>query len=428
MRFNSLHEWLDWQLVLHDKVIELGLERVAAVAGRLGIAKIANQVIIVAGTNGKGSTVALYETWLKAAGFSVASYTSPHLLKYNERIKLDLLPVADELLCAAFEAVDQARAGTSLTYFEFGTLAALWLVQQNQPDFAILEVGLGGRLDAVNIIDADLVHLTSIGIDHQKWLGDTRELIGYEKAGVLRAKIPVVCNDVEPPGSVLKEIERLGCHSLQYQRDFSLHATDRVGWFEWRSASASFRVRPPLPGLHQGQNLAGVIAGLSLLLPLQKYRAQDISAFFSGTELAGRFQRLAVASDAEIYLDVGHNPDAARVLAENLASLKQSGRRVVVLLGMLGDKESAKFVAALAEVVDEWWLLTLECDRGLAAEQLEHRISAQVRVQHKFAEAGAALDHALSSLSNQDIMLVTGSFVTVELVLRANLKSVAKMS
>jgi len=209
MRFDSLNQWLDWQLRLHVKAIDLGLDRVSEVAGRLHIKSIAGKVIIVAGTNGKGSTVACYENWLSSAGFSVASYTSPHLLHYNERIKLDTLPVDDEPLCKAFAAVESARQNTALTYFEFGTLAALWLIQKHQPDYAILEVGLGGRLDAVNIIDPDLVHLTSISVDHQNWLGDSREKIGFEKAGVLRSRVPVVCNDVQPPQSVLDEIDRL---------------------------------------------------------------------------------------------------------------------------------------------------------------------------------------------------------------------------
>ncbi|MFV2032828.1 MAG: folylpolyglutamate synthase/dihydrofolate synthase family protein, partial [Gammaproteobacteria bacterium] len=184
MRFDTLGEWLDWQLSLHDKTIELGLDRAAAVASELGIESIAGKVITVAGTNGKGSTVACYENWLHRAGFTVGSYTSPHLLHYNERIKLNTHSVSDDLICKAFEVIDTARRGVTLTYFEFGTLAALWIIDQQQPDYALLEVGLGGRLDAVNIIDADMVHLTSIGIDHQGWLGNSRDKIGYEKAGV----------------------------------------------------------------------------------------------------------------------------------------------------------------------------------------------------------------------------------------------------
>lgn len=417
MRFKTLDEWLDWQLLLHFKSIDLGLERVSAVAARLGINKIANRVITVAGTNGKGSTVACYETWLHNAGFRVASYTSPHLLQYNERIKINREMASDELICEAFEAIDQARGDTALTYFEFGTLAALWLMQQTQPDFAILEVGLGGRLDAVNIIDADLVHLTSIGIDHQSWLGDTREKIGYEKAGVLREGIPVVCNDPEPPQSVLNEINRLHCRSLQYKRDFSMLREDS-GCYLWQGLDLKFRVSPVLPGTHQVQNLAGVVAGLNLLLDKDQINPININQNFQGTELIGRFQQVETALAARIYIDVGHNHDAAKVLAENLSILKPDAGRLVVLLGMLDDKESLNFVDELKTVVNDWWLLTLDCDRGLKAEQLQQRIATSVKVDACFESVEHSIVHGLSSLTNQDIMLVTGSFVTVELFLR----------
>jgi dihydrofolate synthase/folylpolyglutamate synthase len=419
MRFDSLNQWLDWQLRLHVKAIDLGLDRVSEVADRLDIGTIANRVIIVAGTNGKGSTVACYENWLASAGFSVASYTSPHLLSYNERIKLDTRPVSDETLCEAFEAVEVARQDTALTYFEFGTLAALWLIQKHQPDYAVLEVGLGGRLDAVNIIDADLVHLTSIGIDHQSWLGDSREKIGFEKAGVLRRHTPVVCNDAYPPQSVIDEIDRLGCPSLQFQKDFFIHETQVADHFQWLGCDLQFSLIPPLPGKHQLQNLAGVVAGLSLLLPLKNYPPQSVASYFKGTRLAGRFQCLQTVLAANTYIDVGHNVDAARAIAENLVTLKPPAGRVVVLLGMLEDKQSEAYVSEFEHVVDGWWLLSLDCDRGLTADQLEQRVRSVVSVDKKFESADTAIDHALSSLSNQDIMLVTGSFATVEFFLRA---------
>ena len=418
MRFKTLDEWLDWQLHLHNQSIDLGLERVSEVADRLQIGAIATKVITVAGTNGKGSTVAYYETWLNRAGFSVASYTSPHLLRYNERIKLDLTMVTDDSLCEAFDAVDQARQNTSLTYFEFGTLAALWLIQKHAPDYAILEVGLGGRLDAVNIIDADLVHLTSIGIDHQGWLGDSREKIGYEKAGVLRAGVPVVCNDKQPPQSVLAEIERLGCRCLQFQRDFSIKASNQDGKYDWSGSGLNFRLTPPLGGTHQLQNLAGVVAGLGLLLPLGQYDSSLVAQNFDATELAGRFQRLQTAIEADVYIDVGHNPDAAKALAINLQALKRPSGRIVVLLGMLEDKETAKFVSEFNTVVDDWWLLSLNCDRGLSSDAMEERLDT-VNIECKFSSVDMAINHALSSLSNQDIILVTGSFVTVEIFLQA---------
>jgi len=418
MRFDTLDQWLDWQMVLHDKAIELGLDRVSEVGERLGLDKIAGRVITVAGTNGKGSSVAAYETWLSQAGFSVVSYTSPHLLTYNERIKRDLKPVSDAELCAAFEAVEAARQTTALTFFEFGTLAALFLFQQWQPDYAILEVGLGGRLDAVNIIDADLVHLTPIGLDHQSWLGDDREQIGFEKAGVLRAGIPVVLNDANPPQSVIAEIDRLDCKCLQLGRDYQVTPLDD-NQFIWRNQDMEIRLDKVLPGAHQAQNLAGVVAGLSQLMPLTEFSPDQLRDYFHGICLAGRLQLLPCRLACQLYVDVGHNQDAARVLATNLDVMKQPRGRVVVLLGMLADKQPDLFVEGLKQVVDDWWLLTLDCDRGLDAQQLASRIESQVKAEKLFDNVTDALDHALSSLSNQDIMLVTGSFVTVELLLRA---------
>ncbi len=418
MRFDSLDHWLDWQMVLHDKAIDLGLDRVSKVGDRLGLDRIARQVIIVAGTNGKGSSVAAYETWLSRAGFSVVSYTSPHLLAYNERIKRDLKPVSDADLCAAFEAVESARQTTPLTFFEFGTLAALFLFQQWQPDFAILEVGLGGRLDAVNIIAADLVHLTPIGLDHQSWLGEDREQIGREKAGVLRAGIPVVLNDANPPQSVVTEVDRLGCKCLQLGRDYHATALDDQQ-FLWHDQDMELQLERVLPGTHQILNLAGVVAGLSQLMALTEYSPKQMRDNFRGTFLPGRLQLLPSRLACQLYVDVGHNEDAAGVLASNLDAMKQTGGRVVVLLGMFADKQPDLFVEKLGQVVDDWWLLTLGCDRGLTAPGLASRIGVRAKTAQLFDNVTDALDHALSSLGNQDIMLVTGSFVTVELLLHA---------
>jgi dihydrofolate synthase/folylpolyglutamate synthase len=418
MRASTLDQWLDWQTVLHDKSIDLGLERVREVADRLGIEKIAGRVITVAGTNGKGSSVAAYENWLRKAGYTVASYTSPHLLVYNERIKHNLQAIDDAELCEAFAAVEAARADTALTYFEYGTLAALYCMQCWQPDYAILEVGLGGRLDAVNIVDADLVHLTPIGLDHQAWLGDDRESIGFEKAGVLRHGVAVVLNDPDPPQSVLAEIARLDCRCLQAGRDYQVVPQDD-NRFLWRNESLELRLENVISGIHQIQNLAGVVAGLSLLLPLAEYSPQQLQDGFRGTQIAGRLQLLECPLACPLYADVGHNQDAARALARNLEMLKQDGGRTVVLLGMLEDKEAELFVGALQFVVDAWWLLTLPSDRGLEATQLASRIESQVAVEQCFERIDDALEHALSSLGNQDIMLATGSFITVELLLRA---------
>ncbi|MCP4876448.1 MAG: bifunctional folylpolyglutamate synthase/dihydrofolate synthase [Gammaproteobacteria bacterium] len=418
MRFDNLDQWLDWQMVLHDKSIDLGLDRVSQVGQGLGLGKIAGNVITVAGTNGKGSSVAAYENWLRKAGFTVASYTSPHLLNYNERIKRNLQAVSDEELCAAFENIESARQDISLSYFEFGTLAALYLIHQWQPDYAILEVGLGGRLDAVNIIDADLVHLTPIGIDHQAWLGDDREQIGFEKAGVLRQGISVVLNDYDAPQSLLAEIERLDCKCLQIGRDFQVSQLDE-SHLRWHSAGLEFELDSILPGMHQAHNLAGVVAGLSQFLPLHEVDPQQLRSNFHGTCIPGRLQLLESPLACQLYADVGHNQDAAMVLAESLGRMKRPGRKIIVLLGMLSDKQPDVFVEALKSVVDDWWLVSLGSDRGLDADHLATRIGTQIEPEQRFSNVGDALDHALLSLGNQDIMLATGSFVTVEILLRA---------
>ena len=352
------------------------------------------------------------------AGHSVASYTSPHLLRYNERIKHNQRAVDDDTLCQAFDAVERARGEVSLTYFEFGTLAAMYLIQHWQPDYAILEVGLGGRLDAVNIIDADLVHLTPIAIDHQAWLGEDREKIGFEKAGVLRQGVSVVLNDPDPPDSVLKQIERLHCSCLRLGYDYEL-ADIADNQAVWHSAGQVWPLPNALPGEHQLYNLAGVLAGLTRLVDLTAMSPAEVAANFNGLQLAGRLQQVASLLPAKLYVDVGHNPDAARALAASLADLKSGSAELVVLLGMLEDKNPAQFVEALKPVVDRWWLTSLECERGLDAAALAARIGGSVNIEKCFESPSAALDHALLSLHNPDIMLATGSFKTVELLLRA---------
>ena len=418
MRFDTLEQWLEWQTALHDKAIDLGLDRVRAVADRLDIDRIAGCVITVAGTNGKGSTVAAYENWLVNNGYSVVSYTSPHLLHYNESVRCNRDMVSDADLCRAFEAIENARGDTPLTYFEYGTLAALFIAQTRQPDFALLEVGLGGRLDAVNIIDADLVHLTPIGLDHQAWLGDDRESIGREKAGVLRAGVDVILNDIDPPGSVLDAIQALDCHCLRIGHDYEARVLNDHE-FVWHGEGREICFERVLTGQHQVANLAGVVAGLSRLFPFDQMDDQQLRDGFRGTRVAGRFQTLESQLPCRLIVDVGHNQDAARALATNLRELSGTDARVIVLLGMLEDKEPSLFVDALKSSVDEWWLVSLGTDRGLSASDLAGRIGPQVEPIQRFESIDAALELALSSLHNRDIMLVTGSFVTVETLLQA---------
>ncbi len=414
MRFEQLQDWLDWQQQLNPKSIELGLERVSKVFQRLNLGSL-GRVITVAGTNGKGSTVAAYETWLNNAGFTVASYTSPHLIHYNERIKVNLQAVSDQQICAAFERIDQQRDDIPLTYFEFGTLAALVIMSDLAPDFSILEVGLGGRLDAVNIIDAELAHLTPIGLDHQSWLGNDRETIGIEKAGILRQGGLAVCSDHNPPQSVLACLEQLGCDYSLAGRDYQYRwLEDRVHW-QGRAHEATFS--SPLPGAHQAQNLSAVLAGLELLGSLKGMDQQHIAAGFSGLSCMGRLQTLKNSSfPVPVMVDVGHNPQAALVIADFLKTLKPR-HKVVVLLGMLEDKDSAAYVAELADYVDEWWLVGLTGDRGMTAQQLAQRVADQLSKVRLFDSVADALSDAMPSLGNQDILLATGSFLTVEAVL-----------
>jgi dihydrofolate synthase/folylpolyglutamate synthase len=412
VRFNSLDAWLEWQSSLNPKTIELGLDRVAGVYRKLQL-ESSRRVITVAGTNGKGSTVAAYETWLHAMGHSVASYTSPHILRYNERIKINLQEVDDVRLCEAFERVDQVRAEVPLTYFEFGTLAALVLIADEQPDYAILEVGLGGRLDAVNIIDPDLAHITSIALDHQDWLGNDRESIAGEKAGILRQGGQAVYCDHDPAQRVLLALRELDCDAAVLGRDYDYQLGDD-DMLDWQGRDTRLRLNSPLAGAHQAQNLAGVLAGLELLGCLDGQSEASIAAGFNGLTVPGRLQPLLTQMDARLLLDVGHNPAAAHAQAVFLA--QQDCNRVVVLLGMLGDKDCAAFVSELSPQVDEWWLVDLDVERGLSAVELKQRLAAVPGNYREIGTVADALKLAMSSLGNQDILIATGSFVTVEAV------------
>jgi len=417
MRFKTLESWLDWQQSLNPKSIQLGLDRVKQVYQNLKLTDLADKVITVAGTNGKGSTVAYYETWLKNSGYKVASYTSPHLINYNERIKLNLEAVSDETLCHAFSVIDEARGEVKLTYFEFGTLAALYLISQFKPDVVILEVGLGGRLDAVNIIDADLAHITPIGLDHQDWLGDTVESIAYEKAGILREGALSVCNMPVLPGALEKALDEKNCQVAIFGRDYNVKSLDD-GFIEWSDAQQTLKLRPPLVGQHQALNISGVLAGLSLLGFLESRGEDEITSAFQQLSCPGRLQQIDTTIPAQLWVDVGHNEDAAAALAQAVSGFNIRGR-VIVLLGMLSDKNPAAFVAKLLPTVDEWWVLGLDCDRGLSAEQLSDQISSTVNVSQKYDSAEMFVEHAMLSLHNEDIILVCGSFMTVEATLSA---------
>jgi len=286
VRFSTLDQWLDWQQNLHLQSIELGLTRIKQVASNLSLTSIAPHIIIVAGTNGKGSTVTYYSEFLRASGYKVGCYTSPHLLRYNERISINGVNANDQDIMTAFELIDKARGDISLSYFEFGTLAALLCIKEAQVDVAVLEVGLGGRLDAVNIVDADLVHFTPIGLDHTAWLGDTREKIAFEKAGVLRQGCQVICNDIDPPNSLLNEINKHSHDALFIGKEFNYDEKMQ----NYSDKNISFDLSHlSLKGLHQKLNCCGVIAGLNLLNNGDFLDKESIQNCISSIKFRGRF-------------------------------------------------------------------------------------------------------------------------------------------
>jgi len=411
-RFDTLAEWLAWQDGLHPDRIDLGLERVAAVAGRMGLLHPGYAVVSVAGTNGKGSSVAMLESIYRSAGYRTGSYTSPHLLNYNERIRIDGREVADAGLCRAFERVDAARAGISLTYFEFGTLAALELFSTAGLDIGLLEVGMGGRLDAVNIIAADVALVTAVGIDHCAWLGEDRETIGREKAGIFRAGHPAVCADPSPPASLHRAAVEAGAPWYALGERYTHRRTGRRWhWQGWHGIHEDLPL-PALAGERQLDNVSGVLAVAALLNDRLPVNRAALEQGLRAVRLAGRFQ--VFPGPPERILDVAHNPDSAGMLAGQLQARPAAGHTWLVL-GMLADKDVGAYAAALDACVDNWCLASLDVERGLSAGQLQQRLTASgIRREIRlFDTVASALEHAVRQAGPADRIVVSGSFITV---------------
>lgn len=387
MRFNHLNDWLAWQESLNPAEIDLGLDRISEVLLQAGLSSSFNcPLITVAGTNGKGSVVAMLEAIAMAAGLKVCSYTSPHIFQYNERIKINGQAVDDNNLCEAFERIDQARNNSPLTYFEFGTLAAIDLFFRQQPDLVILEVGLGGRLDAVNIMDADVSVLTSVAIDHVDWLGDDRESIGYEKAGIFRSGKPVICGEREVPTSVIKHAEKLQCEFVQAGADYDFSIEKAGDHWDLKSPYVDlFNLpQPSLTGEFQYLNAATAIVALQALqakklltsLPNQRQpeRLREvIAAGLKQINLAGRFQQ--IYSKPQVYVDVAHNLQAAQALASQLKSCFDRGRttgaRTWAIIAMLADKDIKGVIDNVSAGIDNWCFAGLEnISRGLPVQEL----------------------------------------------------------
>jgi len=413
----SLSEWLDHVERLHAKPIDMGLERVAKVKDKLGLA-FAGPVITVGGTNGKGSTCAMLEAMLQAAGYRVGLYTSPHLLAYNERVRVDGVPVADDLLAAAFARVEQLRDGVSLTYFEFGTLAAWEIFAAKAPDVLVLEVGLGGRLDAVNVFDADCAVVTSIGIDHVDYLGPTRASIAFEKAGIFRAARAAVCADPQPPDTLLAHAASIGADLQILGRDFGFESSKQQ-WRYWGRRGVRAGLAPPaLRGARQLANAAAALTALDAIRERIPVSMQAVREGLSRVELPGRFQ--VMPGLPSVVLDVAHNPQAAAVLAENLA---QQGffANTRAVIGMLADKDMEGVCAAMKGRIDEWHVAGLAAARGANAAQLAEAIENSGAGGTVFKHAGprAAYAAARERSGENDRIVVFGSFLTVADILAA---------
>ena len=414
----SLADWLEQQQKSHPSAIDLDLTRVRSVAQRLGLLPPPFRSIIVAGTNGKGSTVACLDTLLRVARKRTGRFTSPHLVRYNERICIDGSEASDAALVGSFERIEAARGATTLTFFEYNTLAALDLFTRAQVDVAVLEVGLGGRLDATNIVDADVGVVCSIGLDHVEWLGDSLQQIGREKAGIFRAGRPAIIGESDPPHSLLSEAQRIGARALRAGHDYTAHVQgDR--WI-WKSGDTSLEL--PLPELSAPSQLANAAAAIAAVHALRNrldWNPHAIAQGVRGSRVAGRLQEIAKAP--QVIVDVAHNPQAARELARWLEANPGSGETFAVF-GALRDKDVESIVRALQSRFTHWYLAGLEHDspRGLPVAQLAARVRATAASEpfSEHADVSAALAAARQRAKPNDRILVFGSFFMVAAAMR----------
>jgi len=413
MRFSSLKEWLSWQESLHPVEIDLGLDRIARVWRRMAVGSPAFTVITISGTNGKGSCVAMLDAIYRAAGYKVGTYTSPHIKQYNERISINGAMVSDDALCEAFDLVDCSRADTSLTYFEFGTLAAFAIFQRLDLDIVILEVGLGGRLDAVNVWDADIAVISSIGLDHQSWLGNTRELIALEKAGIARSGHPTICGDPNPPHTLMDYLTQIGSPLYLTNREFQFSKTNQQSWL-WQSDSQRFS-ELPLPALRgdfQLQNAATVLMAVHLLEKSHPVTRADIQRGLTTVFVAGRFQVLP--GRTTVILDVAHNEQGTQALAQTLSQWPCSGVTLAVF-GVLQDKDVSGMINAIKDVVDQWFVADLDSPRAMASQDVEAilRQSGITQPIYRFPSVTLAKDSAIKHADAQDRVVAFGSFFVV---------------
>lgn len=414
----SLSQWLTYLEALHPAEIDLGLDRVLLVLRRLFPAAPGARIITVAGTNGKGSTVACIESLLLACGRRVGAYTSPHLERYNERIRINGRDLDDAAIVGALEAVEAVRDTVSMTYFEFGTLAAFYLMAEAGVEDWVLEVGLGGRLDAVNCLDADLAIITTVDLDHTAWLGSDRETIGYEKAGILRPGRPAIFGETDLPHSIAQQAHAQNVPLYRSGEHFSVTA-DAAGQCWWHSGEKSV---PITSGALPQSSVAMALQAMTLLQP--QADLVTLAGALPSLEVPGRFETLGHAP--RVIADVGHNPQAARWLAGRLHDLKtaEPERRIIAVYACLADKDAIGVVKALQPVVDGWVLAGLDSPRGLTARALEEVLRTAGLEMPGFCgglcreTVTEAASEALTYLARQDVLVVFGSFHTVAEVRR----------
>lgn len=416
----TLAEWLSWQETLHSSEIDLGLDRIRQVAINLDLLSPEFPIITVAGTNGKGSCVAMFDAIYKAQGYKTGNYTSPHLIDYNERIKLAGESASDEAIIEAFEQIDEARGSISLSYFEFGTLAAMLIFTQQKVDIAILEVGLGGRLDASNLWNTSLAVISSIDIDHIDWLGDDREKIAIEKSGIMRKDIPIISGDLEPPTTINSEASRIGATLFQFSKDFDVKHEDNNTWLwignnKYQNKKYLLPI-PALAGDFQLNNAATVIAGVESIQSLLNVSLDAIQQGLLNAKAPGRLQTLM--HSPEWLVDVAHNPHAAKQLAKYLQKKPVDGKTYAIF-SMLKDKDISQVLTIMSPHIDEWHIVGLSGSRGLTTHELEQHLSilknsARVISHKNFSDAYQNLKN-ISKF--KDRVVAFGSFLVVSAVI-----------
>ena len=408
---SNLQEWLDWQQTLHPQNIDFKLERIKSVYEKLDIKSIASKVIIVAGTNGKGSTVAILESILFENKFSVGTFTSPHIKRYNERIKIDKQEVKSAELIESFEMINKLRGETTLTYFEFATLTAFYLFSKKDLDYVVLEVGLGGRLDATNIIDSNLSIITSIGIDHTEFLGTTIDSIALEKAGVMRPFAPCIYADENPPSVLLSYAKKNGSNFLYNQNDFFTKISNNT--WTWKSNMGKELILPllPLRGDFQYNHAAAALQALEIIEPTILGNTKLLNNGIANISLMGRYEKISL--NPEIIIDVAHNADSAEKLSDNLN--KEDKKNTIAVIGVLKDKDVYSLIKPMINNIDKWYCGTINSDRGMNSDEIKTRMSSTISQKNieTFDSIDKACSQAMASLGKNDRLIVYGSFYTV---------------